>query len=107
MKENNILVFVKRPGRAPELEPMFENSLEAFQKAVGGYIETYTLTPELVVICNEEGKLQGLPYNVTIGREHFVGPIVVAGVKEDEFASLRASAVPFVRGLLLGDRWGQ
>lgn len=97
-----ILVMIKRPGEAPVLEPQFENTLEAFQKAVGGYIETYTLTPELVVICNEEGKLQGLPYNVTIGREDFVGTIVVAGVNGDEFASLKAAQVPLVRALLGG-----
>ena len=99
-KENQIMVMIKRPGKAPELDPLFDNNLEAFQEVVGGYIETFTLTPEIVVICNEEGKLKGLPYNVTISREDFAGTILVAGVKGDEFASLRSAAIPLVRALL-------
>lgn len=39
MGENQILVAIKKPGELPGLEPLFKNSLEAFQKAVGGYIE--------------------------------------------------------------------
>lgn len=35
MGENQILVAIKKPGELPGLEPLFENSLEAFQKAVG------------------------------------------------------------------------
>lgn len=100
MKEKQIMVMIKRPGEAPELDPLFDNDLKAFQEAVGGYIETFTLTPEIVVVCNEEGKLKRLPYNVTISREDFVGTIVVAGITEDEFTSLRAAAVPLVRALL-------
>ena len=94
--------MIKEPGKAPVVEPLFDNTLEAFQKAVEGYIETYMLSPEITVICNEEGKLKGLPYNLTIGFEDFVGTIIVAGVKGDEFASLRAAAIPFVRTLLGG-----
>ena len=40
MKEKQILVVIKEPGKPPRVEPLFENTLEAFQKAVGGYIET-------------------------------------------------------------------
>lgn len=100
MKEKQIMVLIKRPGEATELEPLFDNDLKAFQKTVGGYIETVTVTPEIVIICNEEGKLKGLPYNVTIGYQDFVGTIIVAGVREDEFASLRATAIPLMRRLL-------
>ncbi len=102
MKENQILVVIKEAGLEPRVEPLFENTLEAFQEAVGGYIETFTLAPEIIVICNEEGKLKRLPYNVTINYEDFVGTIIVAGVKNDEFASLRAAAIPLVRSLLGG-----
>ena len=40
MKENQILVIIKEPGKDPVVEPLFDNTLEAFQEAVGGYIET-------------------------------------------------------------------
>lgn len=35
MKENQILVCIKEPGEEPRIEPLFDNTLEAFQKAVG------------------------------------------------------------------------
>lgn len=59
MGEKQILVAIKKPGELPGLEPLFENSLEAFQKAVGGYIEVVTVASDLVLICNEEGRLPG------------------------------------------------
>ena len=34
-------------------------------KLVGGYIEIIRLNEDLVMVINEEGKLQNLPYNAT------------------------------------------
>lgn len=96
MKENQILVVIKDPGQAPRVEPLFDNKLEAFQKAVGGYIETVTVATDLVLICNEEGRLKGLPWNCTAFGVDFVGTIVVAGVRSEEFASIKAQYVPAV-----------
>lgn len=49
------------PGCKPELTEI-PNTLRAFQQAAGGHIEAYTITrsdlPALVVILNEEGRLQ-------------------------------------------------
>lgn len=100
MKENQILVIIKEPGQAPRVEPLFYNTLESFQKAVGGYIETFTLAEDLVLICNEEGRLRGLPYNTAIAGCVFHGTIVAAGVRGDDFASVKAAHVPFVMRLL-------
>lgn len=100
MEEKQILVLVKEPGKLAELEPLFDNTLEAFQKAVGGYIETVTLRDDLVVICNEEGRLLGLEPNVVINGIEFVGPVIVAGVKKDNFSSIKASMVPKIWKML-------
>ena len=95
-------MVIKEPGKAPRVEPLFDNDLKAFQEAVGGYIETVTLATDLVIICNEEGRLKGLPWNCTAFGVDFVGTIVVAGVKGEEFASLRAGVVPTVLRALGG-----
>ena len=84
---DKIRVLSKRPGQPPRSVWM-ANSLENFQTAVGGYIETVTLAEDLVIICNEEGRLKGLPYNCTICGVSFVGDIILAGVKGEEFADL-------------------
>ena len=82
-----MLVIRKDPGQPPELVVM-ENTLEALQQAVGGYIETVTFSPDAAIICNEEGRLQGLPYNCDFLGISFVGPILVVGIDGDEMGSL-------------------
>lgn len=103
LHENQILIMIKRPGEEPEVEPLFDNTLEAFQKAVGGYIETVTMCSDLVLICNEEGRLLGLPYNATICGLDFYGTVLAVGVKGEEFCSLKASTIPLITLTLRGD----
>lgn len=61
------------------------NTLEEFQMAVGGYIETFQISQDLTVICDEEGRLKGLPYNVTILGEPLFGTILFVGISGEEF----------------------
>lgn len=83
----NIKILMKKPGeKATVVEPA--NDLAALQHLVGGYIETVTIASNLVVICNEEGRLLGLPYNTRITNVEFVGTILLAGVRRDSFADL-------------------
>lgn len=103
MKERQIMVIVKEPGKAPVLEPLFGNTLEAFQKAVGGYIEVVTIATDMAIICNEEGRLMGLPFNTELCGVGFCGTILAVGVKGDEFASLKASGVPLLMRALGGE----
>lgn len=102
MKEKQILVVIKKPGEAPYVEHLFENTLEAFQKAVGGYIETVTFASDACFICNEEGRLKGMPYNFSSVGCDFVGTVLGVGVKEDEFVSLKASFVPHIMQMMGG-----
>ena len=103
-KEAQILVCIKEPGEDPRIEPLFDNTLEAFQKAVGGYIETVTIATDLVLICNEEGRINESPYNVTICGCDFYGPVLAVGVADDEFASVKGTLVSTVLNLLRGNR---
>lgn len=82
-----IKVLIKDPGKAPR-EFDIENTLETLQHIVGGYIETVTLASDLVIICNEEGRLMNLPYNCDVCGIDFVGTIILAGVAGEEFADL-------------------
>lgn len=94
MKKNRslITVVVKEPCKEPVFRDI-PNTLEAFQEAVGGYIETDHIFSDLVIICNEEGLLRGLPYNCQIMGADFVGTILFLGVRRslsgvDHFASI-------------------
>ena len=69
-----------------------ENTLEALQKAVDGYIETVTLIGGYaVMIVNEEGLLRRMPSNLTasaIAARKIVGPALVVGVNGEEFTDI-------------------
>lgn len=82
-----IQVLCKHPGH-PAYFVYMDNTLEALQSMVGGYIETVTLATDLVLICNEEGFLWGLPDNCQLLGMRLVGTIVLAGVKGEEFADV-------------------
>ena len=103
--ERQILVIIKKPGQPPEVEPLFPNELEAFRKAVGGFIEPVTLCTDLVLLVNEEGRLLNLPYNTTVCGLSLYGTILAVGTKGPEFASIRASHVPMVMNILGGKRY--
>lgn len=84
---HKIRVFIKDHGKKLR-SVSISDSLKNLQKTVGGHIETVTLMSDLVIICNEEGKLRGLPYNCRILNGEFVGTLIFAGVDEDEFCDV-------------------
>ena len=66
MKEDNIRVLKVEPQKEPEVVTI-KNDLESMQEAVGGLIEIIDLSETACVICNEEGKLNGLEGNRSLG----------------------------------------
>lgn len=89
-------VFIKEPGKVPRhvnISPTLEN----LQKTVGGYIETVTLSTDLVVICDEEGRIKGKPYCCEVVGVDFVGTVVFVGADGDEFADVPCTFSDFKR----------
>lgn len=71
------------------------NELEAMQKIVGGYIEVYPLADDVAIVCNEEGKMNGMELNRPIYHEGKIveiiaGTFFIAGddISIGEFVSL-------------------
>ena len=77
----------KKPGCAPEIIEV-ENTLRALQREVSGYIETVTIASDAVIICNEEGRILGLPDNCRVCGVDFVGTVLIVGTKGDEFCDV-------------------
>ena len=93
LKESCIKALVFKPDQAPYLA-MVPNTLESFQKRVGGYIETYDLSETATIICNEEGKVNNLPVNRVIGNEIINGDFLIVGINDGEnFISLSAADI--------------
>lgn len=77
----------KRPGE-PWEEVELENTLEALQAEVGGYIEAVSLLSDLVLIVNEEGLINDLPFNMSLCGMHLFGTILAVGVDGEEFCDI-------------------
>ena len=96
-----MIVLKKEPGKDPVLTAV-ENTLSALQEAVDGYIETVTMADDFVVICNEEGCIQSLPYNCTLlGDIDLYGTILIAGMKDDKFTDVSIMAVKVAEVVLV------
>lgn len=87
--------LLKKPGATPEIIEI-ENSLKAFQAAVGGFIETVTIAEDAAIVCNEEGRLFRLPYNCVFMGIDFVGPILIVGVDGDEFCDVPQDSIVWI-----------
>lgn len=80
-------VIRKEPSKFQEVVDI-PNELEDLQKAVGGYIEVWTVATDLAILCDEEGKLKGEEYNCTLLGEDFVGTILLVGLDGPEFCDV-------------------
>ena len=82
------------PMKPPTVQEI-DGSLESMQKLVGGYIQAvYPFDDPVAIVCNEEGKLLGLPMNRALTDDHGVpydivcGTFFIAGVGHEDFISL-------------------
>ena len=87
-------VLLVQPGAYPQ-KVSIGTDLKDLQDAVGGTITaTYPFTDPVAIVCNDEGKLLGLPMNRALRDEHsqtydvVAGNFLVVGLSEEDFASL-------------------
>ena len=80
-----------------------ENTLEALQAAVDGYIEAVTLIPDkAVMIVNEEGLPRGMtpnPIASAVANTQIVGPALVVGVDGEDFTDIPEDVERCIRAL--------
>lgn len=84
---SKIKAIIKRPDEKIGHMTWISNTLENLQKVVDGYIEAVNFG-DMIIICNEEGRLKKLPHNCKIGRTSFAGTIVAVGSEGEEFADV-------------------
>ena len=104
MKEKRIKVLKVAPFVAPEV-CLLDNHLRALQEAVSigadyvGLIEVVGLEDERAcILCNEEGKLIGLPLNRWIGPDVIAGVFYVVGQDENgNFTSLSEEQIAYYK----------
>lgn len=87
-------VLLIKPNEFPQ-PIQIEPGLKSMQQAVGGYIEAvYPFEDPVAIICNEEGKMMGLPLNRALRDDDgdiydvLAGDVLIVGLTEDDFGSL-------------------
>lgn len=87
-------ILMVEPGKMP-CETEIDSGLEALQKAVGGHIQAvYPYEDPVAVVCNEEGKIMGMPLNRALSDEDgniydiIAGNFLIVGLGEESFSDL-------------------
>ena len=89
-------VLVVEPGFLPYEKEISDSlnsdeHLRALQEIVGGSNEAiYPYDEEVAIVCNEEGLINGLPFNRSVpgGYGGVFGTFFICGLSEDSFCSL-------------------
>lgn len=102
-------VILYAPGKKRRLVEV-PNTLPTLQATVGGYIETLRLTDELVLVCDEEGKLKGKPATAYLfdrnGRRYdcVVGTFFVCRIRSEKFVSAdfadMGTTAPYIKQII-------
>ena len=87
-ESDRIIVAVKEPGKPPVFR-VIENRWEDFSDIVGGWIEIVRFPDsDLVLVCNETGKLLDLPTNFIFYGDPIAGTVVFASSRNQDLDSL-------------------
>lgn len=82
-------IVLVEPGKEARLAEI-SGSLQSMQQLVGGIIQAiYPWTDPVAMICHDEGKILGLPFNrVLEDYDLIAGPFFICGIEGDHFCSL-------------------
>lgn len=95
MNTSTITVLLVRPCEAPQTVEI-PATLAVYQQLVGGTIQAIypSMEDPIALICNDEGKLLGLPLNRPLFDEEgnlydiIAGTFFIIGLSDDDFISL-------------------
>ena len=93
-EKSTLTVLMVEPGKAP-YQAAIGADLKSLQQVVGGYIESISPYDDPVaIVCNDEGKLEQLPFNRGLRDEsgnlydYIAGNFMIVGLGEEDFTSL-------------------
>ena len=76
------------PGEDPRMVRI-ENTVKGIQKLIGGHFQAITFlgNDDVVLLCDDDGKLKGLEPNFWFENDIIVGPVLFVGTNElgDDF----------------------
>lgn len=106
----DIRILYRHDADHEPVEMTVNANLQTYQNLVGGYIETVMLWPGVILVCNADGMLLGMPLNPVFVQSlpAVAGPWFICGIDEDpvthecDFGSLSDANLKLVsRGINL------
>ena len=105
MKQKKIRVLKVEPNKIPEVVELI-NDLDSLQKAISvgteyqGLIEIINLESDVCLLCNEEGKLNGMKGNRRLGNDIICGVFYIVGSdKHGNLCSLTEQQIIFYNAM--------
>lgn len=110
--EKRMKVVIIEPGKPAHIADIVD-SLSSMQAAVGGYIQVISASAipggkelnkelkDLILVLNEEGKLNELPFNFKIydGLDYVAGTCFICKEKDEDMAGLSQEEAELVAAL--------
>ena len=93
MAKEKMTVLAVEPGKEPYMQEI-SGTLESLQYEVGGDIQAIYPYKDIAIICADEGKLMGMPFNRALRDEDghiydvLVGKFLIVGLGKEDFTSL-------------------
>lgn len=93
MAKEKKTVLAVEPGKEPYVQEI-SGTLESLQHEVGGDIQAIYPYKDIAIICADEGKLMGMPFNRALRDEDghiydvLVGKFLIVGLGKEDFTSL-------------------
>ena len=99
-KEKQLRVVLKKVGEEPEIMKI-KNTLAAKQELVDGLIEVVIISDDILLICNEEGKLENLQPNLLFDYDYIAGDCFFVGddYNNGDFKSLTDEQIEEVKDI--------
>lgn len=95
--KNKLKVVYKKVNESPKILEI-NNTLNAKQKLVGGLIEVVPYFDDVLIICNECGKMLNMKANVIFENDYIAGDFFVVGddYKNSDFKSLTETQIHLI-----------
>lgn len=97
-----IRAVIKQINKPPKLCSI-EDKLEAYQKAVDGYIEVVPIGHGVLAIVDECGILNNKQFNLTIEGYQLFGTVLFVSSEGENFGSLSEAQINYIKDLC-GDK---
>ena len=91
-----MIALKKSPGAELEVVEI-KNELRDLQEAVGGNIQTVPFVNDIIIICDEEGKIKRKMPNFPYNGDLIVGDVLFIGTALGEFRSFNSTEIELVK----------